>query len=111
MRTRARSPSSRRRRNRVVRDGQGYGRPRTDCRILRSFGSRAVTWQRSEEGTVKETTLDGAAIRADFPILSRRIHGKPLVYLDSAATSQKPRAVIDALVRYYETSNANIHRG
>jgi cysteine desulfurase/selenocysteine lyase len=50
-------------------------------------------------------------VREDFPILSRRVHGKPLVYLDNAATSQKPRAVIDALVRYYETSNANIHRG
>lgn len=50
-------------------------------------------------------------IKNDFPILSRRIHGKPLVYLDSAATSQKPRRVIDALVRYYEHSNANVHRG
>jgi cysteine desulfurase/selenocysteine lyase len=47
----------------------------------------------------------------DFPILSRTVHGKRLVYLDNAATSQKPRAVIDALVRYYEQSNANIHRG
>src|SRR3989338_629170 len=50
-------------------------------------------------------------IRQDFPILSRQIHGKPLVYLDNAATTQKPRAVIEALKRYYETSNANIHRG
>jgi cysteine desulfurase/selenocysteine lyase len=50
-------------------------------------------------------------ISDDFPILLRRVHGKRLVYLDSAATSQKPRAVIDALVRYYESSNANIHRG
>ena len=54
--------------------------------------------------------LDVAKIRSDFPILDRRVHGKPLVYLDNAATSQKPRQVIDALVRYYETSNANIHR-
>lgn len=50
-------------------------------------------------------------IRADFPILQQKVHGKPLVYFDNAATSQKPRAVIDAIVRYYETSNANIHRG
>jgi cysteine desulfurase / selenocysteine lyase len=50
-------------------------------------------------------------IRADFPILHREVHGKPLVYFDNAATSQKPRAVIDAIVRYYETTNANIHRG
>ena len=50
-------------------------------------------------------------IRADFPILKQKVHGKPLVYLDNAATSQKPRAVIEAIVRYYETTNANIHRG
>ncbi len=50
-------------------------------------------------------------IRKDFPILDRKIHGKPLVYLDNAATTQKPRQVIDALVHYYEHYNANIHRG
>jgi cysteine desulfurase/selenocysteine lyase len=50
-------------------------------------------------------------LRDDFPILTRRVHGKPLVYLDSASSSQKPRQVIDALVRYYEEYNANIHRG
>jgi len=55
--------------------------------------------------------LDVAAIRRDFPILQRRVHDKPLVYLDNAATSQKPRQVIQALVDYYEQSNANIHRG
>ena len=55
--------------------------------------------------------LDLAKIRGDFPILAQRIHGKPLVYLDNAATSQKPRAVIEAIVRYYEQLNANIHRG
>ena len=54
--------------------------------------------------------LDVEAIRRDFPILSRKVYGKPLVYLDNAATSQKPRQVIDALVRYYEGYNANIHR-
>ena len=54
--------------------------------------------------------LDVARIREDFPILARTVYGKPLVYLDNAATSQKPRQVIDALVRYYEGHNANIHR-
>jgi cysteine desulfurase/selenocysteine lyase len=55
--------------------------------------------------------LDIAAIRAEFPILSRQVNGHRLVYLDNAATSQKPRAVINALTRYYEQENANIHRG
>jgi len=50
-------------------------------------------------------------IKDDFPILTRKIHGKPLVYLDNAATSQKPQAVIDALSDYYERTNANVHRG
>jgi len=52
-----------------------------------------------------------AGVRDDFPILRQRVHGKPLVYLDSAATSQKPQRVIDALVRYYQEYNANVHRG
>ncbi|MCP3856290.1 MAG: SufS family cysteine desulfurase [Actinomycetia bacterium] len=56
-------------------------------------------------------TLDVAAIRADFPILARRVNDTRLVYLDSAATSQKPRCVIDAMERYYSETNANVHRG
>ena len=55
--------------------------------------------------------LDVQAIRAEFPILERTVRGKPLVYLDNAATSQKPRFVLDAITRYYEEENANIHRG
>ena len=55
--------------------------------------------------------LDVQAIRADFPILSREVRGKPLVYLDNAATTQKPRQVIAALTDYYSNTNANIHRG
>ena len=54
--------------------------------------------------------FDVDAVRRDFPILARRIRGKPLVYLDNAATSQKPRAVIEATERYYTEQNANIHR-
>jgi cysteine desulfurase / selenocysteine lyase len=50
-------------------------------------------------------------VRADFPILHQQVNGKPLVYLDNGATSQKPRRVIDALVRYYERDNSNVHRG
>lgn len=55
--------------------------------------------------------LDLQKIRQDFPILARKVNGKDMVYLDSAATSQKPRRVIEAEARFYETSNANIHRG
>jgi cysteine desulfurase/selenocysteine lyase len=55
--------------------------------------------------------LDVERIRADFPILRQQAHGHPLVFLDNAATSQKPKAVIDAIVCYYERDNANIHRG
>jgi cysteine desulfurase/selenocysteine lyase len=57
------------------------------------------------------TTLDIAQIRADFPILQREVNGQPLVYLDNAATSQTPLAVIDAISDYYKHTNANIHRG
>ena len=55
--------------------------------------------------------LDVERLREDFPILSQRVRGKPLVYLDNAATSQKPRAVIDAVSHFYGAENANIHRG
>ncbi len=55
--------------------------------------------------------LDAARAREDFPILRRTVHGKPLVYLDNAATTQKPRSVLDAMTRYYEEENSNVHRG
>ncbi|HXV14749.1 MAG TPA: cysteine desulfurase [Candidatus Krumholzibacteria bacterium] len=58
-----------------------------------------------------KATIDVTAVRRDFPILEREVHGKPLAYLDNAATSQKPRAVIDAISSYYATVNANVHRG
>ncbi len=59
----------------------------------------------------KLTTINITKIREDFPVLKRRVNGKPLVYFDNAATSQKPSAVIEALSRYYNEYNANIHRG
>ncbi len=62
-------------------------------------------------GTEVRSPLDVAKIRADFPILSRTVNGKPVVYLDNAATSQKPRQVIDAMSAVFEEYNANIHRG
>ena len=61
--------------------------------------------------TRAESRLDVARIRADFPVLSQTVRGKPLVYLDNAATSQKPRQVIEAMSRVFEEHNANIHRG
>jgi len=57
------------------------------------------------------SAFDVELVRADFPILQQRVHGKPLVYLDNAATSQKPWDVIEAIVRYYEGTNSNVHRG
>src|SRR5208283_5091166 len=57
------------------------------------------------------TSFDVDKLREDFPVLKQQIHGKPLVYLDSAATAQKPYAVIDAIRRFHEVDCANIHRG
>lgn len=61
--------------------------------------------------SAQDILFDVEKIRRDFPILNQRVRGKALVYLDNAATSQKPRAVIEALQRYYETENSNVHRG
>src|ERR1044071_2630755 len=55
--------------------------------------------------------IDWEKIRQDFPVLHQKVHGHPLIYFDNAATSQKPRAVIQTLVNYYERDNANVHRG
>jgi cysteine desulfurase/selenocysteine lyase len=57
------------------------------------------------------SAFDVAAVRSAFPALDQQVHGRPLVYLDNAATTQKPRAVLDAILRYYEEDNANVHRG
>lgn len=56
-------------------------------------------------------SLDAEKLRKDFPILSQTVHGKPLVYFDNAATTQKPQPVIDAILHYYQSQNANVHRG
>ena len=61
--------------------------------------------------TTSRPALDIRAVREDFPILRQSVRGKPLVYLDNAATTQKPKAVLDRLTRFYETENANVHRG
>ena len=61
--------------------------------------------------TSATSAFDVARIREDFPVLKQMVNGKPLVYLDNAATSQKPQSVIDSLVRYYTTENSNVHRG
>src|SRR5215831_18736537 len=59
----------------------------------------------------REASMDWSALRTDFPILDQKVHGRPLIYFDNAATTQKPRAVLDALRSYYERDNANVHRG
>src|SRR3954451_20908549 len=70
-----------------------------------------TTLPNATELRTAQSGYDVQKIRRDFPILARDVRGKKLVYLDNAATSQKPRAVIDAIARYYEQENANIHRG
>jgi len=75
--------------------------------------SREELVRPNEAGTLRASmpSFDVEIIRADFPILEREINGRPVVYLDSAATSQKPRIVIDAISNYYTQINANVHRG
>jgi cysteine desulfurase / selenocysteine lyase len=60
---------------------------------------------------ISRDSIDWHAVRKNFPILDEEVHGQPLIYFDNAATSQKPRAVLDALRHYYEHNNANVHRG
>ncbi|MSQ13974.1 MAG: cysteine desulfurase [Dehalococcoidia bacterium] len=72
----------------------------------------SVNGKAIQRATPKVTqAFDPSQVRDDFPILKQVVNGKPLVYLDNAATSQKPQAVLDTLLRYYTTENANIHRG
>ncbi len=73
--------------------------------------SRVQHWRRGQPTNPGAAVLDLEAVRSDFPILKQRVYGKPLVYLDNAASSQKPQVVIDAISQYYETTHANVHRG
>jgi cysteine desulfurase / selenocysteine lyase len=100
--------------------GQGRGTPRGRPGFVLSIKEIRYSMLTSDEvpvTTVQNTTSSSfgartvADIRKDFPILSRQVHGKPLVYLDSTASSQKPLAVIDAMSTYYKTTHANVHRG
>src|ERR1017187_5489650 len=61
--------------------------------------------------TKGKKVTDWSALRDAFPILDQKVHGQPLIYFDNAATTQKPRAVVEALRHYYEHDNANVHRG
>jgi cysteine desulfurase/selenocysteine lyase len=76
-----------------------------------------MSWRAAERGAdygvhkIAASTVNWTALREDFPILREQAHGHPLIYFDSAATSQKPRAVIEALRNFYEHENANVHRG
>ena len=76
----------------------------------RMTAANSVSWE-PRPCMSRTVGFDVEAVRRDFPILQKQVHGQPLVYLDNAATSQKPRAVIDAISHYYESGNANIHRG
>ncbi len=73
--------------------------------------SAPVALPRQEDAAAIGTRFDVGKVRSDFPILREFVHGRPLVYLDNAATSQKPEVVIDAVSNYYRHGNANIHRG
>jgi cysteine desulfurase/selenocysteine lyase len=64
-----------------------------------------------EKAVAASAKLDARTLRADFPIFQQRVHGKPLAYLDSAVSAQKPRQVLDAQRGFYETSYTNVHRG
>jgi cysteine desulfurase/selenocysteine lyase len=74
-------------------------------KALQELKSASASWAPAA------ASFDVTRIRRDFPILCQRVHGKPLVYLDNAATTQKPQSVIDALTHYYTTDNSNVHRG
>ena len=79
--------------------------------IRTTVGNHETTRDTGSEQPTRLLSFDADTIKDDFPILKQSVYDKPLVYLDSAATSQKPRAVIDAIAHYYSTDNSNIHRG
>src|SRR5258708_34448331 len=69
------------------------------------------TVAKMRDGVHVVDTFDVQKVRKDFPVLNQKVHGKPLVYFDNAATTQKPLAVIEAIEHYYRHDNSNIHRG
>ena len=73
--------------------------------------SEAVTKREPHASAPPSASLDVEAVRRDFPILQRQVHGKPLVYFDTAASAQRPLAVIEASDSFYREHNANVHRG
>src|SRR2546427_116410 len=81
------------------------------CEHKRGGVMKATGGLLASEKPTKALHFDVDTIRQDFPILNQLVHGKPLVYLDNAATSQKPKTVVEAMKRYYSTDNSNIHRG
>ncbi len=92
-----------------IRQSHYAGRNLNPNEAGRSFDNRSVS--DAPPGRSGSRPLDVPAIREDFPILRQRVHGKPLAWLDNAATTQKPQSVIDAVSRFYEHDNSNIHRG
>ncbi len=93
-------------RNTQLRSDSGDCQNDLGAGYLRQLLTKAAT-----PGSSRSRPLDVTAVRRDFPILNQRIHGKPLAWFDNAATTQKPRAVIDAISRFYSNDNSNIHRG
>jgi cysteine desulfurase/selenocysteine lyase len=86
-------------------------RPEVEFELEPRAGACAAARYHRFVAVTAATKLDARRLRADFPIFEREIHGKPLAYLDSASSSQKPRQVLEAMREFYETSYANIHRG
>ena len=100
---------------RTSRTIQGTAR-RATREVSRSSGERKLNegrprYHESMAVTAPTTKLDARKLRADFPIFEQTFHGKPLAFLDSAASSQKPRQMLDGMREFYETSYANVHRG
>src|SRR5579864_8356028 len=75
------------------------------------MGATTQVHRHHEAPSVSHSAFDVERVRQDFPILKQKVHGKPLVYFDNAATSQKPAVVIEAEERFYKSENSNIHRG
>src|SRR5262249_56497867 len=101
------APDPRRRAHPARRAHRRIGR----ARARRSPRARGLRRLPRRGGVVMTEVLDVARIKADFPIFQREVNGKPLVYLDSAASAQKPRAVLDAMEYHHRHHYANVHRG